>query len=190
MPIWGWVCVGLVVLAVLFFVWVSFQDKQTRKKYEEHGTPVIGWIVQANNDLYERGNFDKPAQILVCFDAEDNPPDEFMAKLAERVAELKGADPDTKAERAVARLVNDESYQPFKRFLLPKSFTDGREVYSMHVWVERAKLPDGVLQYVFVRCLVLADEENTRPLMAEYKKRDKPFRGKPGDREPDEDDDE
>jgi hypothetical protein len=182
--------VGLVVLAVLFFVWLNIDEKRTRRRYEAEGVPVIGWIVQANDDLYAPGNFDKPAQILVCFDAEANPPDSFMAKLAERVVELKGEDPDRKAEAKVARLVNDETYQPFKRFLLPKEFTGGREVYSMHVWVQRALLPERVLQYVFVRCLVLENDQNSRPLMVEYKKGDKKFRGKPGDRHPDDDEDE
>jgi hypothetical protein len=171
MPIWGWVCTGLVVLAVVLLVFSVIADRRQWKYYQEHGERVVGWIVQANTSLYSSGGLDKPAQILVAFDGGDEP-DPALADLATVVAELKGTDPEDDVEAEVARLVNDESYRPFERFRLPLAFTGGREVYSMHIWVKRSLLPGGVLRHPFVRCLVLRDDPKSRPLMDSYRESD------------------
>lgn len=66
----------------------------------------------------------------------------------------------------VAALVDDEAYRPYSRFLLPKEFTGGREVYSAHVWIARQYLPDGFLTLPFVRACALTGAQKSRPLMA------------------------
>lgn len=167
MPIWGWVVSGLVLLWAVIYLASIIVLRRQRRHYEEHGKNLIGWILQANSSLYSSGGIDKPAQILVAFDAVD-PNDQLMRELVSRITDLKEAKPTGAAEVEVAQLLKDETYRPFERFRLPIEFTGGREVYSMHIWVERSKLPDGVLRHPFVRCLVLLDEQKSRPLMVEY----------------------
>src|SRR5262249_37312956 len=153
-------------------VYGSVRESQERRYYEEHAEPMVGWIVQANPALYDRGAIDRPAQILVAFDGDPAKPDAEIAEMAMRAAGLKQLVPEDPAEAEVSLLVADETYRPFERFKLPKRFTGGRKVYSMHVWVVRALLPDGVLRHPFVRCLVLRDEEKRRPRMMPYKRSD------------------
>jgi hypothetical protein len=172
MPIWGWICSGLAVLAALVVVYAVIDTRRMWRHYREHADEMVGWVVQANTALYSPGGLDRPAQILVAFDARGDEPDPAVAEVARRAAALKGEQPTDPTEVEVARLVNDEDYRPFQRFLLPREFTGGREVYSMHVWVQRAKLPGGVLRHPFVRCLVLRDEPATRPLMVPYRPSD------------------
>jgi hypothetical protein len=173
MPIWGWVCSGLVIFAgialFLLVIWADLHERKMAKRYAEDAELVVGWIVQANKVLYyPESNLERPAQILVSASARSDPPDPFMADLAKRVAALKGEEPETELEAEVAKLVNDESYREFERFLLPLEFTSGREVYSMHIWVKRSLLPGGALRNPFVRCLVLWDDPATGPRMVAY----------------------
>jgi hypothetical protein len=168
MPIWGWVCSGLVALAALWLVYAVIAEAAEDRRYRREATPVLGWIVQANSALFAPGAIARPAQILVAFDAPASGRDEHLAELARRVAVLKGTDPSDPVEAEVARLVNDESYKPFKRFRLPDAFTGGRAVYSMHIWVERDKLPGKQLTLPFVRCLVYPDRPDTKARITEY----------------------
>ena len=176
MPIWGWVCSGLAVLAVLVVIYAVIADRRMAKYYEEHAEPMVGWIVQANTALFSSGGLDKPAQILVALDGQTDTPDPAIGELAQRMAALKSERAKTPTDAEVARLVKDEEYRPFERFLLPREFTGGREVYSMHVWVKRSLLPGGVLRHPFVRCLVLREEANQRPFMTGYKPSDDEYR--------------
>jgi hypothetical protein len=176
MPIWGWICLGALLVSVAFLAWAIVNSRIEERRCREEGKRVLGWIVQANSDLYSTGSIDRPAQILVCFDARDNPPDPFMEDLARRAGVLKRKESQSAEEDEVAALVKDESYRPFQRFLLPRKFTQGKLVYSMHVWVKRKHLPAGKLKYAFVRCYALEDDEKSRSLMAPYEASDRDFR--------------
>jgi hypothetical protein len=176
MPIWGWVCLGAPLVPIALVVWAIVNSRLQEKRTLERGKRLLGWIVQANSDLYDAGSVDAPAQILVSFDAKSDPPDDFMEQLAERVAALKGKEPETGVEAEVAALVNDERYRPYQRSLLPARFTGGKEVYSLHVRVRREYLPAGKIKHSYVRCCVIDDEEKSRPLMLPYEPKDKEFR--------------
>jgi hypothetical protein len=166
-------CLGLVVLFVALLVYGGIADAKEEQLYLREATPVLGWIVQANSVLYSRGGASSPAQILVSF---ESVPDEKMAELALRLSMLKRTDPTNPIEAEVAALVNDESYRPYERFRLPTEFTGGPEVYSMHIWVRRDKLPDHMLTLPFVRCLAFPDRPDTRPRMIEYTDSDLDYR--------------
>jgi hypothetical protein len=57
MPVWGWVCIGLVGLAVvavgLFWVFVVLPYERQQKRLEQHGQTVVGYIFLANPSLYD-----------------------------------------------------------------------------------------------------------------------------------------
>lgn len=173
---WIWIC-GLVgvafFLAVLLSIVLVFAHRRIVRSFAEEfedyrnrGKSYVGWIVQANNSLYKSEGWDRPAQILIDLDG-PNVLDESVGEVARRMAELKDRNPRDRDSALVAKLVSDENYRPFERFLLPSSFTGGRRIYSFHVWVEREKLP-GRLSHPFVRCLVLVDEPDKRVVMDNY----------------------
>jgi hypothetical protein len=139
----------------------------------EKGQPVLGWIVQANNALYEPGETDRPAQILITFDPSVSDPAAVLSEITARVAALKDEDPRDPVKAEVARLINDESYRPYERAQLPAAFTGGPEVFSTHVWVKRSLLPMGVLDLPFVRCRAVKDDETSRVLMVGYEAGDR-----------------
>jgi hypothetical protein len=168
MPIWGWVVLGVVVLGIILYI----SSLRQLKYYREHAESMVGWLVQANTALFEKGSIGSPAQVLVCFDDPADEPDENIGALAQRVFRLKGKRLSDPTEAKVSKLVTDESYRPYVWNRLPKSFTDGRTVYSMHLWIDRAMLPDRILQHPFVRCRILRNEPGTRVMMEPYRDED------------------
>lgn len=58
MPVAGWVCTGIVIALVVLVV-VSKKPEDKKKAYTlENGEATHGWLVQANNALFETGNMD------------------------------------------------------------------------------------------------------------------------------------
>jgi hypothetical protein len=171
MPIWGWICVSIVILLAGVIIYYAIVIKNLEKRHEAEGELMVGWIVQANNILYQPGSMASWAQILVAFD-EPEFPDPHASVLALSFAELKDGQATTADEKKIAKLVRDERAMPNERFRLPKTYTRGREIYSMHVMVERYLLPKGYLHLPFVRVSVIRDDANSRVLMRKYKKSD------------------
>jgi hypothetical protein len=161
MPTWGWVCVGLTILGIAFVAYVSISEGKRRKYTLENGTSTHGWLVQANSALFEPGNMNNPALIVISPDAETNDDEEFMTDLAERIMELKGEEGDTKDERAVARLMADETYIAGKRDELPAKFTDGKSVFLVHIMIYRDHLPGKKIEDRKIPCAIVWDEPGT-----------------------------
>ena len=172
MPIWGWLCCGLVVAFVMLSVYIRITEARTRERYENGADSFVGWIVQANNVLYQPGVGSSPAMVLIGFDGVIGELDFAVGDLARRVAQLKHGEADSRVEEDVALLVRDESYRPFQWNPLPEEFTGGLEVYSVHVWIERKFLPEKVLKLPFVRCLAFPDQPNSRVIMDHYRDSD------------------
>jgi hypothetical protein len=161
MPIWGWVCVGLTVAFVLFVIYANVVDAKKRKYTLENGDATHGWLVQANNALFEPGNMDLPALVIISPDAKTNDDEEFMTDLAERIMELKGEEGETKAERAVARLMADETYISGKRDELPAQFTNGKKVFLVHILIYRTHLSGKKIEDRKIPCAIVWDEPGT-----------------------------
>ena len=180
MPVWGWVCVGLTVAAVAFIVYANVVDRKRRAYTLENGEKTHGWLVQANSALFEDGNMDLPALVVISPDEETNDDEEFMTDLAERIMELKSETGRvigrTKAERAVSKLMSDETYIEGRKDRLPGEFTDGREVYLVHIYIYRDHLPLKRLEDRQVLCSVVWDDDKamvcTRPVPRKRRRRD------------------
>ena len=137
------IIIGVVmVLAVILGIILSIKLNKRRDRVLEEGERTHGWLVQANEELFEKGDSDMPALIVISPDEETNDDEEFMTKLTEEIMELKGDDPDEceGGEAKVAELMADETYVEGRRDKLPKSFTDGKTVYLVHVYVFRDHL--------------------------------------------------
>lgn len=167
MPVWAWILVVLGVAFVALVVIFAVKEGRRKKYTLTHGEATHGWLVQANEKLFQDGVIDYPALILISPDPATNNDREFMTGLAERVFALKFEEGETKAERKVARLMADETYVEGKRDRLPDEFTDGRSVYLTHIMVYRDHLPGNKLRYRKVYCSIVWDEPDamvcTRP---------------------------
>src|SRR6266540_4125245 len=129
----GWI-IGIVVgvLVIAGIVYLVILDSKKKSRALEEGELTHGWLVQANDGLFEDGFMDLPGLVVVSPDRETNDDEDFMTELADQIMELKGEDPDEcddKGEAKIAKWMADETYVEGRRDKLPKSFTDGKTVY-------------------------------------------------------------
>jgi|GEM_PF-3003629 len=170
---------AIVVVVVILGIILTIKLNRRRKHVLDAGEHTWGWLVQANNDLFKKGDMDLPALIIISPDEETNDDEEFMTELADDIMTLKGEDPeelDDSGEAKVAKLMADETYIEGRRDKLPKSFTDGKTVYLVHFYVFRDDLPGKKLgQDPRVPVAIIWDEDDTlvctRPTKKKKKKR-------------------
>ena len=157
----GSVCIGLVVIACAGVGYLIVQDRRANAYTLRHGRPAIGWLVQANNALFEPGDQDLPALVLVSPDDRTAEDEAYMTDLAGRVMALKEVECDDEDDAFVSRLTTDELYRTGKVDRLPRSFTGSREVYAAHIFIYRDDLPGKRLRGPRVDCLIVWDEPGT-----------------------------
>src|SRR3954470_12321806 len=79
---WWWIggvgCAGLTVVAVVGLLLLARIDTRNRERTLGRGEPTIGWIIQANNNLFEAGHMDYPALVLISPDEETANDEEYM----------------------------------------------------------------------------------------------------------------
>ena len=68
MPPWGWVCIWSTRPGHRSVADISITEGKRRKQTLENGTHTHGWLVQANNALFEEGNINNPAPIEISPD--------------------------------------------------------------------------------------------------------------------------
>lgn len=155
-------CVGLVLALIAFVVYANIHERRGIAYVKEHGSRTLGWIVQANDNLFQEGQMPSyPALVLISPDKDTAADEEFMTDLAQEIMELKGEECEDEEEQAVSNLVTDERYREGKRDRLPDSFTDGREVYLAHIIIFREHLPKRRLTEPCVHCQVVWDKPGT-----------------------------
>ena len=174
----GYICGGLTLLAIVGIVYLAILDSKKKKRLIEEGEHTTGWLVQANNNLFEDGVMDYPGLVLISPDEATAEDEELMIDLADRIMELKGSDPDdaeNKGEAKVADLMSDETYVEGKRDKLPKSFTGGKEVYLAHIFIYRDHLPGKKLGRRRLPVAVIWDDPKslicTRPMSKKDRRR-------------------
>src|SRR5687767_10144462 len=112
----NWWLVGLTALVVLCVVIsIIVPEMLRRQRVMKHGIPIIAWLVQANNILYEPGKSSAPAQLLISFPGERTASVEQLSELAQQLGQLKSAPAANAMEEWVAGLVIDEEYRPAER---------------------------------------------------------------------------
>ncbi|HEX3150977.1 MAG TPA: hypothetical protein VHR66_23055 [Gemmataceae bacterium] len=164
----GAICSLLVVVALLFLAIHMIRSSRHEADVRENGEPVVGFIVQANNVLWQKGYGDNAAQILITFDRELADDPEQMLKLARRLGKLKSKPPRDDMEEEIAQLVIDETARFSTRYRLPKKFTGGPTVYSIAVMIYRRFLPDRRITLPYVYCVGLPGDDGGAVYMTEY----------------------
>lgn len=175
------IAIGVVmVIAVIVGIIMNSKLNKERDRILEHGEHTHGWIVQANDELFKKGDSDMPALIVISPDEETNDDEEFMTDLVDSIQGLKGKDSDEvddEGEAKVAELMADESYVEGRRDKLPKSFTDGKKVYLVHIYVFREHLKNKRLgSNPKLPCAIVWDEPESlvcsRPMSKKKRKRE------------------
>jgi hypothetical protein len=134
-------------------VWLVLLVLRKRRVFR-HGQALFAPLVQANRCLFQRGLDDAPAQALICFDSDSPELRRDLLEIAGRIGSLKLATSGalSPAEVDVAAIVQNETARMGKAAQLPVTFTDGRTVFAVSVWVKRKYLPERVLNRNFIYC--------------------------------------
>lgn len=85
----GSICLLLVVALVVVIIILTARSAARKRRVMDEGEPVVGFIVQANNVLWERGTGDNAAQILISFDPDLADDPDRMLRLARKLGRLK-----------------------------------------------------------------------------------------------------
>lgn len=183
----GFLCVGLVAAVVgvyaAGFAWAFWVRRHVTRYAEERGDPTIGWIIQANPNLYKYDTADYPAFVLVSPDPDTADDSAFMADLADRLGALRGKRRLTdRDEQFVVDVLEDEEYTAGRRDRVPKSLTGGRRVTIAHIWVFYRHLPDKQLTLPYVMCYVVWDDPAAWIISRPYPTQRAARRAAPADR--------
>jgi hypothetical protein len=167
-----WVLASVLILTFFAGVGAVLIVMAGKNRREDHvrktGEVVVGWIVQANNVLFQRGQDDAPAQVLITFDRELADDPDQMQDMAQHLGSLKEAPLRTRREAELAELVRDETARFWRRDKLPRAFTGGQVVYSVAVMVRRRYLPRGRLTEPYIYCVALPGPNGGQVYMTEY----------------------
>src|SRR5436309_435654 len=120
----GFACGGLLLLVLGILIFLAVKDYKSKQRIIAEGEHTVGWLVQANWNLFEKGVMDLPALVLISPDDETNDDREFMTDLADVIMDVKGYDPDDcdGDDALIAELMADETYVAGKRDKLPASY--------------------------------------------------------------------
>ena len=133
-------------------------DLKGRVFVPDYGEPTIGWLIQANEDLYRPGPQDLPAFVLVSPDPTTAEDEDFMIGMVDRLNDLRRSRPQTPHERAIARFLAEEMYDSGKRMRVPKLLADGQRLYIAHIWVYRRHLFERFISQRSIPCYVDWDD--------------------------------
>jgi hypothetical protein len=109
------------------------------------GAAVWGYIVQANDQLFEPGDRDLPAALVFSEDPYFDDHLETLEDISASLYDLKGRTDVSPETARFAEVISDQYIALFNA-PLPGSLTEGRKVYYTTIVVHRRHLPDGVLR--------------------------------------------
>ncbi len=140
-----------------FWVWKTGDDLRVvyreQAKLLREGEVALAVIVQANAELFAKGEEDLPANVIYSPDAgiEDKLP--LLTATAEKLYSFKNQRLQGEEEKRFSDLVTDE-YKRAMKVPVPESLSEGLEVYFTTIMVHRKHLPDRFLAQNFFPLLV------------------------------------
>jgi hypothetical protein len=135
-------------------LWKTFNDMP---KLLRNGKVVWAHIIQANTQLFKRGEHGHPAEIVYDPRGETAPQDlapiaQALFALKAKHASLDANDPSQRPLLAIAEYLNAETAR-VSALAVPKAITDQNMLISS-IYVERAHLPSGHLQLPYFPVLI------------------------------------
>lgn len=115
-------------------------DSFLQRRFYKEGSVAMGILVQANINLFKKGNEDCPANFIYSTDKYYwNNQDELLM-MANALFNTKGGYGYYPSIQRLADLMADE-YERIFSYRLPRHITEGRNVYFTTIMVQRAHLP-------------------------------------------------
>lgn len=179
MPIWGWVCVGLVGLAVvalgLLYVFVIMPYGREQKRLKADGQTVVARIILANPGAYEATSTGFEFAFLVFTrDADPSGPHlEFLSRIEENLKGFEPDETDPDEKKLAWALETQRTIADVLR--IPNRVTGGREVYFATTPIKRQMLPEGKVTRAYLYLRVILEGEHRAASMIEYP--DSPSKG-------------
>ena len=121
---------------------------ESRKRLLREGNVALGFIVQANEELFLPGDYDLPALVVYCSDRTIPNLLETLAECAHRLFALKHTEPEQAEERKFAEIITDE-YGREMRLSVPKAIAEIEGVNLTTIVVFRKDLPHEYLTNSF-----------------------------------------
>lgn len=138
--------------------WVHYDKMKIIYRYQrrllKRGHIVWAHIVQANSLLFKPGSEDCPANVVYGTSAELDNRLDLLADIAHGLFSLKKTHPDDRELRRFADSITDELERSM-RMAVPKSLTEGLNVFMTSIMVPRKHLPNGYLSQSFFPLLIL-----------------------------------
>jgi hypothetical protein len=144
------------------FIW-KWKDNIRFLKIAVRGDRVVGWIVQANDMLYQKAGKDGendqfPGLVVFSLDPKDGYNVEFMESICKYLIKLKENGTDDPKLKKLVQEIRDEKWRKNRIRQLPEEITDGAEVYMAHVLICVPNLPKKRITRSYIRVKVMADD--------------------------------
>ncbi len=172
MPIWVWVCIGLVGLAVaavgLIYVFLVMPYEREQRRLMQDGQTVVARIILANPSLYDTTPAGFEFAFLV-FTRDADPSERHLAFLGQIAENLKGFEPDETGpdeKKLTWALETQRTIGDVVR--IPDRVTGGRKVFFTTTPVKRRMLPDGRLTREYLYLRVIPEGRHRAASMIEY----------------------
>ena len=176
MPMWGWVCLGLVGLTVaavvlaagLVYALLILPHEREQRRLERDGQTVVAWILLANPSLYKITPAGFEFAFLV-FTEDADASKEHLAFLSRVAASLEGFEPDEDdpGEKKLAwALETQRTIGDIVR--IPRRVAGRRKVFFATKAVKRRMLPEGKLTRDYLYLRVIPEGPRRAAAMAEY----------------------
>lgn len=162
-PIWRYVAAFLAFMTTVGIPFTLYQvyrilthRKRRRREliaWAEDAVPLMTYGLMHNTALGSRPGTIAPGLVIGSFDPKANATAGFMTDLAGKILELSLDEPTTPEARQVHELMSDMIYVPDRRRLLPKTLTQGREVYSFDLMMVGDYQPGGTIEVPLFPCM-------------------------------------
>jgi Fe-S cluster assembly iron-binding protein IscA len=127
------------------------------------GRVAWGALVQANEGLYTRGDWDSTGALVYSFDRHFDANPNQLERIAASVGALKKAMPKDPLLVAFAAEVRNDTPREIDR-MVPVALTQGRQVRYETVYIQRHRLPTGYLAGQFFP-IIISTSQPTQPMV-------------------------
>jgi hypothetical protein len=180
MPIWGWLCVGILVLVVvaiaLLYLFIIVPSDRKEKRIREEGQDAAGLIILANPSAYEKEmtGFEFAFVLFTLDERHSDSQLDFLRDIHDELQEFE-ADEDKPDELKLAwALDTQRTIDDVVR--VPKRISGKRATYFTTISIKRDLLPKGRLTRDYLYLRVIPEGPHRGAFMIEYP--DSPGKGK------------
>jgi Fe-S cluster assembly iron-binding protein IscA len=136
---------------------------QYHERVYYEGRVAWGAVVQANESLYVKGDWDSTGALVYSFDRHFDANPQQLERIAASVGALKNAMPKDALLVAFAAEVRNDTPRDIDR-MVPVALTAGRQVRYETIYIQRHRLPTGYLAGQFFP-IIISTSQPTQPMV-------------------------